>query len=70
MVLEQILCWVEDTIIKDIIGSVEKIRVWKLDLIKKYCISVQFPEVDSYTEDILVFRKYTVKHQGVKRHAV
>ena len=37
---------------------------------KKYCISVQFPEVDSYTEDILVFRKHTVKRQGVKRHAV
>ena len=35
---------------------------------KKYCISVQFPEVDSYTEDILVFRKHTVKYMGVNGH--
>ena len=40
MVLEQILCWMENTIIKDIIGSIEKIRVWKLDLIKKSIVSV------------------------------
>ena len=34
MVLEQILRWMENTITEDIIGSIEKIRVWKLDLIK------------------------------------
>ena len=34
MVLEQILRWMENTITQDIIGSIEKIRVWKLDLIK------------------------------------
>lgn len=34
MVLEQILHWMENTIIKDIIRSIEKLRVWKLVLIK------------------------------------
>ena len=34
MVLEQILRWMENTITEDIIGSIEKTRVWKLDLIK------------------------------------